>query len=57
MKSRNKTGPSTVPWGIPESTDDGDEMASLEIINCFLFVRKLCSQSPSFDDIPFCFSF
>ena len=43
MNSRNKTGPSTVPWGIPEITEDGDEIASFEIMYCFLFVRKLHS--------------
>ena len=55
MKSKNNTGPSTVPWGIPEITEDGDEMASFEMMYCFLFVKKLYNQSPSFDDIQFCF--
>ena len=55
MKSKNNTGPSTVPWGIPEITEDGDEIASFEIMYCFLFARKLHSQSPSFEDIPFSF--
>ena len=53
----NKIGPSIVPWGTPEITNDQSEQLPLNTTRCLLFVKKILIHRNREPSIPYLCSF
>ena len=52
-----RIGPRTVPWGTPDSTGEGVEIAPFAETCCVLLERNVWSQTPTLPPIRAAFSF